>query len=269
MMFTLVAFLLAITCQSQLLTWTPDFIQESSSSVTITMDGTKGNQALKDYRPDQIYIHIGVITTSSTSTSDWKYSKFTWGTADAAAKATPGATNKWSYTISGGGGLRAFFGMPASSEKILKIALLFRNADGSRVQRNADGSDMFIPVYDAGLNVRLTDPPSEPKYVSKPETITKNIGESINVTAKSGISADLKLFLNGTQFGSTASNATSISATANITTAGQQMIVAEAKTVTDTRYDTIKFFVYPAVSVQELPAGVRDGINYDLQIIHC
>ncbi len=263
MMFTLVAFLLTVTCQSQLLTWTPDFILEGSSSVTITMDGTKGNEGLKDYRPDQIYIHIGVITTASASSSDWRYPKFTWGTANADAKAVPGTTNKWSYTISGGGGLRAFFGMPATSEKILKIALLFRNADGSRVQRNADGSDMYIPVYDAGLNVRLTDPPSQPKYVPTPETISKNIGESINVAAKSGISADLKLYFNGTQFGSTASNATSVSATANVTTAGQQMIVAEAKTVTDTRYDTLKFFVYPAVSVQELPAGVKEGINYD------
>ncbi|MGH2565885.1 MAG: hypothetical protein ACRDE5_15315, partial [Ginsengibacter sp.] len=44
---------------SQLLSWTPDFIQEGSSSVAITMDATKGNQGLLNYTCPRVYIHFG------------------------------------------------------------------------------------------------------------------------------------------------------------------------------------------------------------------
>ena len=157
----------------------------------------------------------------------------------------------------------AFFGISDPSEKILKIALLFRNGSGSRVQRNADGSDMYIPVYEAGLNVRITDPISEPKFKPTPELITKSVGDAINITAKASSASDIKLFLNQVQVGTTATGVTSYSTTATITTAGQQLIVAEAKAGADTKYDSIKFFVYPTVTTAALPAGVRDGINYD------
>ena len=43
--------LLVLAANSQLLTWTPDFIQEGSGAITITLDSTKGNQGLKDYNP--------------------------------------------------------------------------------------------------------------------------------------------------------------------------------------------------------------------------
>ena len=36
---------------SQLLSWSPDFIQESSTPVVITMDATKGNQGLLKLYP--------------------------------------------------------------------------------------------------------------------------------------------------------------------------------------------------------------------------
>ena len=261
LIITILFFCCAVTSNSQLLSWSPDFIQEGSDPIIITMDGTKGNLGLKDYLPTDVYVHMGVITTASTNSSDWKYSKFTWATTNAAAKAVSAGTNKWNYTITGG--LRTFFGMSDPNEKILKIAILFRNGSGSRVQRNADGSDMYIPVYEAGLNVRITDPLSEPKYKPTPELITKNVGDAINVTAKASIASDLKVYLNGTQVGSTASGATSYTTTATITTAGQQLIVAEAKAGAETKYDTIKFFVYPAVITAALPAGVRNGINYD------
>ncbi|MCY7421664.1 MAG: T9SS type A sorting domain-containing protein [Chitinophagaceae bacterium] len=261
LIITILFFCCAITSNSQLLSWSPDFIQESADPVVITMDGLKGNKGLKDYLPTDVYVHMGVITTASTSSSDWKYSKFTWGTTNASAKAVSAGTNKWNYTITGG--LRAFFGIIDPNEKILKIALLFRNGSGSRVQRNADGSDMYIPVYDAGLNVRITDPLSEPKYKPTPEPITKNVGDAINITAKANAASDIKVYLNQVQVGVTATGVTSYSTSATIAAAGQQIIVAEAMYGGETKYDTIKFFVYPAVTTAALPAGVRDGINYD------
>ena len=257
----LLVFCLFIFCaQAQLLTWTPDFIKESDASVTITVDATKGNLGLNNYATTtDVYVHTGVITNLSTSSGDWKHSKFTWGTPTVAAQCTYLGSNKWSYTITGG--LRTFYNVTDPSEKILKIAILFRNGSGAAVQRNIDGSDMYVPVYESGLNVRLTTPFSQPKYDPIPELIVKAVGESVSITAKSSQNAELKLFLNGTQVGSTVASGTTISTTPTITAAGTQQIIAQAISGV-TKRDTITFFVTPPTVAAALPDGVRDGINY-------
>ncbi len=51
----------------QLLSWTPNFAQESTTPFTITLDASKGNQGLFFYTPvSDVYVHIGVITNLST-----------------------------------------------------------------------------------------------------------------------------------------------------------------------------------------------------------
>ncbi len=213
--------------QAQLLSWSPDFIQENSTPIDIIVDATKGNQGLKNYSTtSDVYVHIAVITTQSANSSDWKYNKFTWGTTNALAQATYVGANKWKYTISGG--LRNYFGVTNSSEKILKIAILFRNGSGSQAQRNIDGSDMYIPVYEAGLATRIVAPLTQPKFIPEFEPISVKVGDALPVTAKSSENASLKLYLNGNQFASTSNN-TSIDGSAIITVAGSQVaLVAEA-----------------------------------------
>ncbi len=246
----------------QLLSWNPDFIVENTSTVEITVDATKGNQGLKDYAATgDVYIHTGVITTSSTSSSDWKYVKFTsFNTPNAAAQAVYLGNNKWKFTISGG--LRTYYGLLNPSEKILKIALLFRSGNGSTVQRNADGSDMYIPVYEAGLQLRLTQPPKQPLFTPAPEPIIKSIGESITITANASLSANMKLFFNGTQIAAQ-NGVSSITANAVINTGGLQLISAEANDGITARFDSMSFFVAAPPVVAPVPAGLRDGINYE------
>lgn len=262
LVFLLFFITVGITAKSQLLTWTPEFLQESSSPVEITLDATKGNQGLKDYTPTtDVYVHIGVITNLSTSSTDWKYSKFTWGTTTAAAQATYISANKWKYTITGG--LRSYFGITNASERILKIAIIFRSGNGSRSARNIDGSDMYVPVYEAGLAVRITNPPTQPKYTPIPEPMTVYVGDAVPVTGKSSENATLKLYLNGVQFGSTATNATTISASAVISASGNQQVVVEATSGPVTKYDTIQFAATSNTVVEPLPAGLKEGINYE------
>src|SRR5689334_7983054 len=102
--------LLIVISKAQLLSWTPDFIKESSASVVITMDANYGNQGLLNYSStSDVYVHIGVITNKSTSSSDWKHVLYTWGTTNSAAHCTYLGNNKWSYTISTN--LRTYFGI--------------------------------------------------------------------------------------------------------------------------------------------------------------
>jgi hypothetical protein len=253
--------LLSFLGHAQLLSWTPDFIQEASPLIEITCDATLGNQGLKDYTTNtDVYVHIGCITSLSTSSADWKYSKFTWATTPVAANCTYLGNNKWKYTITGG--LRNYFGITNASETIIKIAILFRNGAGTKVQRNADASDMYIPVYQTGLNVRIDNPLRQPLYNPAPEFVNWTIGNNVSMLAKSSEAAALKLFYNGTQV-ATAASATQISNTQIITSSGTQTIIAEANNGTTIKRDTLSFFVTVTPVVADPPIGLKQGITYE------
>ena len=261
--FTLLFFscILTLVTSAQLLSWSPEFIKEVSTPIEITCDATLGNLGIKDYTPTTgIYVHIGAITTLSTSSSDWKYAPFTWGTTNSLANATYLGNNKWKFTITGG--LRTFFNMTNPSEKIIRLAILFRNATGSQVLRNADGGDMYVPVYDTDLYTRIDNPLRKPTYILSTETITKNVNDNVAITAKASASSTMKLYFNGTLLSTTAS-VTTVSANPLITTAGSQIIVSEANNGVTTVYDTVRFYVASPVTIAPLPTGVTEGINYE------
>src|SRR5688572_21571828 len=104
---------------AQLLSWTPDFPVESTTPFEIVMDGSKGNGAHNFYTPtSDVYVHAGVITNLSTSTSDWRYVRP--GSFNAAVPAlnapyvAGSVPYKWRFTINGG--LRAFYGITDPAE---------------------------------------------------------------------------------------------------------------------------------------------------------
>ncbi|WP_315819639.1 alpha-amylase family glycosyl hydrolase [Paraflavitalea speifideaquila] len=250
------------TATAQLLTTTPAFPADNAA-LTITVDCTKGNQGLLNYaNTNDVYVHIGVITNLSSNNADWKYSKFAWASTDAAAKATWIAANKYQYTIAN---IRTFFNVPVG-ETIRRVAILFRNGAGSLVQRIADpGVDMgnmYIAVYNNALTGKFTAPPMDPRFIPIPEPITKTTGESIDLTYLSNNTGNLQLFFNGTEITNITGN-TTIQASPTITTAGNQQIVGRVTDGISTHSDTINFFAAPAVNILPLPAGVRDGINYE------
>lgn len=250
---------------AQLLTWTPPFPKEADASQTlvITMDAAKGNAGLLNYSPvGDVYVHIGVITNLSTSINDWKHSQFTWGTTTPAANATALGANKWKFTITGS--LRSYFGVTDPNETILKIAILFRSGNGNLAQRNADGTDMYIPVYGSSVAVRIDQPASQPKYTRVAEPQNWIVGTNFNVTANASKNSTIKLYHNSTTPFATLSNTQTLTAGSTVTAIGNQRIIAEANDGTTTTYDTLDIFVAPASApVAALPAGVRDGINYE------
>src|SRR6478735_8038922 len=181
----------------RLLSWTPEFPVDNST-LSFTVDCTKGNQGLLNFEggnSNNVYVHVGVITSSSTGQTDWRYVKFTWGTTDPLAHATPLGSNKYQYTITG---VRSFFAVPAG-ETIKKICVIFRNATGSLKQVNSDASDMFIPVYgNSEYAVRINLPPFEPRYIPWLEPLTVAVGGNINITGVSSANSTLTLKLDGT-----------------------------------------------------------------------
>ncbi len=241
---------------AQLLTWTPAFPTENDN-VTITVDATKGNQGLLGVSGN-VYVHIGLITSASANGADWKYVRFPWGSDSVNAHASIVGINKWSFTVNNP---RTFFNVTNASETIKAIAILFRDAAGNKVQRNTDGSDMYVHLYDNTAAIRFTDPPVQPKYIPEPEPINKVQGDNISIKAIANKFSALNLYLNGNLIQSVNSD-TTISANPVLTAPGNNTIIAEAIDGATVKKDSVKFFVSAGVNIAPLPGGVKDGINY-------
>lgn len=257
LLFSLILFL-SLHVNAQLLVSSPDFITEGATSTTIIANATKGNKGLLGNTND-IYVHIGAITSLSTGGGDWKYVLSTWGTTNANFKCTALGNNKWSYTINRD--LRAYFGITNPAERIVKIAILFRDGAGNNVLRNADGSDMYLKVYDNNFNVKIDSPYLQPYFNPIPEPINKKVGDTIFINGKSNQNANLSIFYNDTLLTS-ANNANVVGGFKIINSIGNQRIVVSGTANSMVSSDTIQFYVNGNQVIEDLPAGIVDGINY-------
>jgi hypothetical protein len=151
--------------------------------------------------------------------------------------------------------------MTNASETIQKIAILFRDAAGSLVLRNADASDMYIPVYDNNLAVRIDSPLTQPTFVPVLEPIAKAVGDTISIAGVASASGALSIFVNDSLITST--TGTSIAQKFIVQKVGTQKVLLQGVSGSVTSKDSISFLVTGATNLVGLPAGVKDGINYE------
>lgn len=250
------AFLYASSIQAQLLSWSPAFPKDQDI-IKIVMDATKGNKGLLDFK-ENVYVHVGLITSASRNGTDWKYAPFTWGGTAPASLAVSLGNNKWQFTITN---IRNYFNVPAG-ESIKNIAILFRsgNCSNCAAQRNADGSDMYIPVYDDGLYVRFEKPVLQPFISPVPEPIKINVGDFIDVKMVCNKTSLLEMQLNQQKVFTT-SSADSLIGRFNFTIPGNYTITGIASNGNQTTRDSFSFIVSGAVVFKPLPEGIRPGIN--------
>lgn len=263
-------FLVTITFSglAQLLSYNVDFPTESTNNFEITLDATKGNKGLNGHTPvTDVYVHFGVITNKSTSTSDWKYVKFNqnFTVPNVDLNATSLGSNKWKFTISNANGIRGYFGLTDPSETILKIAILFRNGTGTKKAANIDGSDMYIPIYTPGAYaVKFLTPAMQPTYVpiAEPVNIT-SVPTNLSVTAVSSKNSNITIRYDGTQIGNV-SNGVTVSGVANVSTGCDHKLTLEGIDGATNVKDTINFFIYPtSTPTGARPVGRKDGITYE------
>ena len=155
---------------SQLIVTNPVFPKENES-VLIYFDATQGTAGLKDCACS-IYVHTGVITDKSTSSADWKYVQTTWGTVNPnwEMKKVPGKSNLYSFEITPS--IRSFYKVP-TGELILKLAFVFRNANGSKEGKEVGAKDIFYSVFQTtGLTGILEEPSSPGKLFNLSSAIS-------------------------------------------------------------------------------------------------
>ncbi len=249
-----------LSCEgaSGVLTTDPVFpLQEGS--VTITFDATLGNGELMGYDGD-VYAHTGVITSESAGNNDWRYIKSAWGENLPELKFIRNLpdSNSYSLTINN---IRDFYGVP-SGEEIYKIAMVIRsdipispdNPDEYYVARNSDGTDLHIPVYNQGLNVKYVG------NLDKDPLVPLNT--EIAICTYSLDATSMSLNIDGTQVDQTTAPDLMYALNTGNYTEGTHEIIVSATDGTDTAYDTTHFYIRGAVTIQDLPANTKNGINY-------
>lgn len=248
-LFVLMA-LAGITLKAQVVTCTPT-LPTADDSVTIVFHADQGDKGMEGYTGNDVYAYTGVLTNKSTSSSNWLYVKeSTWLDNPADCKMTNIGPNTWQLKIKPS--IRAFYGVP-NSERITKLAFVFRNSTGSVSGRDVGGADIFYSVYNPGLNVKITTPTMlQPAIVQRYGTVNIKWNSS-------GADSTFLIIDNSTIYKGTGSTfSTNITAS----TYGKHMIVARADSANKKVYDSAYYYVLAPNKTAALPSGVRDGINY-------
>ena len=237
-------------------TTNPTFITQVGGSFDIIYDASQGNATLKGLTTG-LYAHIGVITSASTSSSDWKYVLTPWPTSATDVKAnmtknmlTNIGTNLWKLSI--GPNIQTFLGVP-STETIKQIALVFRNAAGTLTGKTAANGDIFVNVYQSGLNVVFTSPSADGVTTA---------GTTLPIKIASSVNSALKININGTDIKTSTTDSTTLTTTYTFTNATDYTLIGSATASGTTVYDTAYICVPAPVTTQARPAGLKDGINY-------
>ncbi len=230
----------------QIITADPVFPVQTDS-VTITYDATQGNQGLMGFTGD-VYAHTGVITQESSHPGDWKHAP-TWGDNSSKYKLERIATDLYQLKI--GPGIDDYYGI-LPGEVVKELAFVFRSSDNSREGKTASGSDIFYPVFSAGLKVSIINPDQRPLIVME--------GDTIFVEAHAQQSDSLFLFLNDSLIKQTTGEF--ISDTLIAMEEGKTWIKVIAKDDTSKVADSLYYILRQEVPIQDLPAGLEDGINY-------
>lgn len=222
-------------------------IPVSEDSVTIIFNAAQGNKALSGFK-GTVYAHTGVITDRSANPSDWRYVQGNWGTADAKVRMKSVGNDQYRLTYH----LRNFYQVP-QGEKILKMAFVFRNENGSLVGRNTDGSDIFVDVAIPGSLQAAFTAPLGFQQLLVPD-------ESLQISGSATGVDSLTLLINQRIVAS--QKGLGLTYTFRTAMPGAYEIVLRARAQNSYIYDTLSVYVRnPQPNIAPLPNGVQEGVN--------
>jgi hypothetical protein len=192
---------------------------------------------------DDIYAHTGVILKGS---SLWQKVIGTWANNSTQPKLTKVSTYLYELDITPE--IKTFYFL-ASTDTVTKIALVLRNATGTL----QTSPDIFINVFQLGLNCTFTLP-SQPSFVVEKD-------KSINLSVSATLADSLSLYINN-QFIKTSSNPDLLTYSITANQYGEYWVKAIAWDKPNFAADSFFYYVRKPEIVEALPANMNDGINY-------
>lgn len=208
----------------------------STSEITILFDAA--GTGLDGYTGD-VYAHTGVTINNA----NWQNVIESWGNNTTQPKLTRISGNQYQLLISPD--VYSFYNI-ATSETITGLNFVFRSADGSQ-----QTADLFITLYEEGLNIAFTEPLNGSAY---------NLNSTITISAEASINADLELFVNGISQ-KTTTNTNSILTSYKFTSTGTYTLKATATSGSETKETEISVYVKNPTINKTRPIGVKNGFN--------
>lgn len=237
----------SIVASAQLVYTEPAF-PYANQPVTVYFNASLGNKGLENYTAD-VYAHTGVVTDKSTSDSDWKHVKTNWGVNTPETKLTRIEPNLYKLEITES--INQYYGVP-NTDKVLKMAFVFRSADSKKEAKTAEGTDIFTQVYEQTISVSIILPTSH---------ILVEQNSQITIKAASNLADSLIIFVDNQRVTATKQAAIELNYTINHAS-GKHYIKALAKNQTTTVADSVYFFIHNNPTIAELPANLKKGANY-------
>jgi len=246
---------------AQVVTTAPTYATENDE-IVVYFHADRGDQGLMGYSGDDVYAHTGVITDQSNGA--WVYVKTNWLENTAETKLTRLSTDLWKLNT---GNPHAYYGVPMG-EKILKLAFVFRNADGSRTGRDDGGADVFYTLYESGITAVFIQPEVNLKFGDAQRTpVFLNPTDTLHIqcsAAAIGTAIDsLFLLINNNTVVQTAD--TVLHYTFDAAGYGGNTWITTVALGSGGLRDTQSIFVIVKTPPQEaqLAPWKQDGINYD------
>jgi Alpha amylase, catalytic domain len=239
----LAAVLISSIASGQAITTDP-VVVVTGKVIKIFFDTSKDNNQgkLQNYTGD-LYAHTGVTLKHGTT---WMHVIGTWGDNTKQPKLTKIGTYQYELDITPD--IASFYSL-ALTDTVTQIDLVFRSSDASKQTK----PDIFISVFQPGLNASITLP------VNK--TMVVELNSTIPVQASATLADSITLYINN-QYIRSGSTPDSLIYSIMASQYGDFWVKAVAWKKPAFAADSFFVYVRRPLDVESLPAGLNDGINY-------
>ncbi|WP_460217741.1 alpha-amylase family glycosyl hydrolase [Psychroserpens sp. MEBiC05023] len=228
---------------------------EVDQPVTITLDTNSSDTNCNGFNnPTNVYMHSGIGDNSNA----FGFSVIgNWGQDDGVGQMTSNGDGTYSITITP----QAYYGLTQmEADAATQIGMVFRNEDGTQ-ELKADGCNDFIfPIGSVLINI------SQPSS----DIVVINSGDDLSISATiifqggTTVQGSFEIFYNDVSVATGSCGFPACNSTiTNITESGTVKFVGTPPGGgTETGEASFEVVVAPTVTVEDLPSGMEDGINY-------
>ncbi len=220
----------------------------AQDSVEVIFDANEGTKGLSGYSGD-VYVHTGVITEDSSSPTDWRYVKTNWGENIPETKLTRVDGDLYQLLITPN--IRDYYGVP-DTEKIIKMAFVFRSTDSALEGKGDGGSDIYIDLNE-GFMLEVIQPKTAYAFYAP--------SDLIDIEFITSESAHISYYVDGALQFEMDTNAYTLQHTVIADQSVHELSLL-ARTVNDSISFDHSYIVDPVSENISLPAGLKLGINY-------
>ncbi|WP_417556739.1 alpha-amylase family glycosyl hydrolase [Mesoflavibacter zeaxanthinifaciens] len=230
---------------------------EVDQPVTITVDTNNFTDTNCNglNNPSKLYMHSGIGDNSNAFGFNVVGN---WGQDDGVGEMTNNGDGTFSITITP----QTYYSLSqAQADAATQMGVVFRNADGTAELKDDGCNDYIFPI--GSVKINLNNPSSTPIVLESGDDLT--ISATIAYQGSVTVQGSFEVFYNDISVATGTCGFPTCSTTIpNITESGTVKFVGSPTNTTDTGEVSFEVLVISTTTEQNIPAGLEDGINYDV-----